>query len=157
MSLLTGDRILVPIDFSEVSFAALDETLNYIQDPTKVTVIHILSPLVAVEPSVVWETLDDETRKKNVLNAFHERYPKSLVEHLKLEVKIGDPGVEIVDYAQKHNIHLIVIASHGRTGLNRFLLGSVAERVARHAKCPVLIWRKSPNTWQDLINSYFIG
>ncbi|MEM8778669.1 MAG: universal stress protein [Cyanobacteria bacterium P01_G01_bin.49] len=142
MSLLTGDRILVPLDFSEVSFAALDETLNFIEDSSKVTVLHILSPLPAVEPSVVWETLDDETRKKNVINTFHERYPKSLVKDLKFDIKIGDPSAEIVDYAQKHNITLIVIASHGRTGMNRFLLGSVTERVARHAKCPVLIWRR---------------
>lgn len=142
MSLLTSDRILVPIDFSDVSFVALDETLNFIQNPSKITVLHVLSPLPAVEPSVIWQTTDDNTRKQNVINAFHERYPKSLVEHLQFEVTIGEPSSEIVDYAQKHNINLIVIASHGRTGLNRFLIGSVAERVARHAKCPVLIWRR---------------
>ncbi|HAC63605.1 MAG TPA: universal stress protein [Cyanothece sp. UBA12306] len=146
MSLLANDNLLVPIDFSEVSFAALDETLNFVQDPSKITVINVLLPLFAVEPAVVWETLDEQTRKQNVINAFHERYPKSLVENIKFEVKIGHPSTEIVNYAQKHQISLIVIASHGRTGLNHFLLGSVAERVARHAKCPVLIWRDLPKT-----------
>ncbi|MEA5508802.1 universal stress protein [Crocosphaera sp. UHCC 0190] len=141
MSLFGSDRFLVPIDFSAVSWQALDETLNFSQDPNKITVIHVLAPLLAVEPSVIWETLDDETRKKNVENAFHERYPKSLIENLKFEVKIGDPSAEIVDYAKEHNIDLIVIASHGRSGLHRFLLGSVAERVVRFAECPVLVWR----------------
>ncbi|MEA5535227.1 universal stress protein [Crocosphaera sp. XPORK-15E] len=141
MSLFGSDRILVPIDFSEVSWQALDETLNFIKDPNKITVINVLSPLLAVEPAVIWETLDDETRKKNVTNAFHERYPKSLIENPKFEVKIGDPSAEIVDYAKQHKIGLIVIASHGCTGLHRFLLGSVAERVVRFAECPVLVWR----------------
>jgi nucleotide-binding universal stress UspA family protein len=141
MSLLTGDRILVPIDFSQDSFKALDKTLNSIKDPNKITVIHVLSPLEAVDPAVIWATLDDENRKSNIKNAFYERYPKSLIDNLKLEIKIGNPSLEIVDYAQKNNIDLIVIASHGRTGLNRFLLGSVAEKVVRLAKCPVLVWR----------------
>ncbi|MGK7957872.1 MAG: universal stress protein, partial [Crocosphaera sp.] len=53
----------------------------------------------------------------------------------------GNPSLEIVDYANNNNIDLIVIASHGRTGLNRFLLGSVAEKVVRLSQCPVLVWR----------------
>ena len=141
MSLFTGDRILVPIDFSEDSFNALDETLNFVKDPNKITVIHVLSPLEAVDPAVIWATLNDETRKKNIKNAFYERYDKSLIDNLKLKIKIGNPSLEIVDYAKKNKIDLIVIASHGRTGLNRFLLGSVTERVVRLAKCPVLVWR----------------
>ncbi|MGB5595990.1 MAG: universal stress protein [Crocosphaera sp.] len=145
MSLFTGDRILVPIDFSEDSFNALDETLNFVKDPNKITVIHVLSPLEAVDPAVIWATLNDETRKKNIENAFYERYAKSLIDNLKLEIKIGNPSLEIVDYANKNNIDLIIIASHGRTGLNRFLLGSVTERVVRLAKCPVLVWRDPHN------------
>ena len=64
-----------------------------------------------------------------------------MVDNLKLVIRVGNPSIEIVDYAKKNNIDLIVIASHGRTGLNRFLLGSVAEKVVRLAQCPVLVWR----------------
>ncbi|MDJ0657903.1 MAG: universal stress protein [Crocosphaera sp.] len=141
MSLFVGDRVLVPIDFSQDSFKALDETLNFIKDPNKITVIHVLLPLESVDPGVIWSTLNNETREHNVKNSFYERYPKSLVNDLKLVIKIGNPSLEIVDYAQKNNIDLIVIASHGRTGLNRFLLGSVTEKVVRLAQCPVLVWR----------------
>lgn len=141
MSLFIGDRILVPIDFSQDSFNALDETLNYIKDPNKITVIHILLPLESVDPGVIWSTLNDDTRQSNVKNAFYEHYPKSLVDNLNLVIKIGNPSLEIVDYAKKNNIDFIVIASHGRTGLNRFLLGSVTEKVVRLAQCPVLVWR----------------
>lgn len=141
MSLFVGDRILVPIDFSQDSFNALDETLNYVKDPNKITVIHVLLPLESVDPGVIWSTLNDDTRQSNVKNNFYERYPKSLVNNLTLVIKIGNPSLEIVDYAKQNNIDLIVIASHGRTGLNRFLLGSVTEKVVRLAQCPVLVWR----------------
>ncbi|MGK7942542.1 MAG: universal stress protein [Crocosphaera sp.] len=143
MSLFTSDRILVPIDFSEDSFHALDATLNFIQDPNKITVIHVLFPLEAVDPAVIWSTLSHQTRKDNVKNAFYERYPQSLVDNLKLVVNIGNPGLEIVNYAKNNNMDLIVIASHGRTGFNYFLLGSVTEKVVRLSPCPVLVWRDS--------------
>ncbi len=145
MSLFIGDRILVPLDFSQDSFNALDETLNYVKDPNKITVIHVLLPLESVDPAVIWSTLNNDTRESNVKTSFYERYPKSLVDNLKLVVKVGNPSLEIVDYATENNIDLIIIASHGRTGLNRFLLGSVTEKVVRLAQCPVLVWRDYNN------------
>lgn len=59
-----------------------------------------------------------------------------------MEVRIGDPGVEIVKVATELKAGLIVMPSHGRTGLKHLLLGSVAERVVRTATCPVLVLRK---------------
>ncbi len=56
-------------------------------------------------------------------------------------VRRGDPVEEIVDYATEQRIDLIVIATHGRTGLGHVLLGSVAEPIIRHAPCPVLTIR----------------
>jgi universal stress protein A len=53
----------------------------------------------------------------------------------------GSPKVEIIQYARKHNIDLIVLATHGRTGLSHVLMGSVAETVVRTAPCPVLTVR----------------
>jgi nucleotide-binding universal stress UspA family protein len=50
----------------------------------------------------------------------------------------GDPAEEIVRYARSHGVDLIVVGTHGRSGVSRAVLGSVAERVARHAPCPVL-------------------
>jgi nucleotide-binding universal stress UspA family protein len=59
-----------------------------------------------------------------------------------VEVRIGDPGAEIVKVATELKAGLIVMPSHGRTGLKHLLLGSVAERVVRTATCPVLVLRK---------------
>lgn len=61
---------------------------------------------------------------------------------LKLETRFGKPSEQITDYATPQNIDLIVLGSHGRTGLSHALLGSVAEKVVQHAKCPVLTIRR---------------
>ena len=55
---------------------------------------------------------------------------------------IGDAGSEIVSYADRVSAELIVIPSHGRSGIKHLLMGSVAERVVRHAHCPVLVLKK---------------
>lgn len=58
---------------------------------------------------------------------------------VEVAVRAGDPAAEIVRYAREHDAGLIVVGSHGRTGPSRALLGSVAERVARTAPCPVVV------------------
>ena len=55
---------------------------------------------------------------------------------------MGDPATEIVRIAEEEQAELIVLGTHGRTGLSRILMGSVAEAVVRHAPCPVLIYRE---------------
>jgi nucleotide-binding universal stress UspA family protein len=63
------------------------------------------------------------------------------IPHLERAIEMGIPFVEIVRHARKKNIDLIVIGTHGRTGLDHMLLGSVAEKVVRKAPCPVLTVR----------------
>ena len=58
---------------------------------------------------------------------------------MKRQDVIGDPGHEITEYAEEIGASLIITPSHGRTGLSRLLIGSVAERVVRLAKCPVMV------------------
>ncbi|PSN15129.1 universal stress protein [filamentous cyanobacterium CCP5] len=141
MSLFTTDRVLVPIDFSEEAIAALSKTLESIDDPGQIYALHVLPRLEATDPSVVWETISDESREQNVEKAFKERFGEDF-SSVKFEVKFGDPSSEIIDFAKQNEITLIVIPSHGRTGLGRFFLGSVAERVVRFAHCPVLVLRR---------------
>jgi nucleotide-binding universal stress UspA family protein len=64
----------------------------------------------------------------------------------------GSPVVEILNFAEDENIDLIVMASHGRTGLSRLLMGSIAEGVMRKARCPVLIV-KQPAGEQEAIST----
>ncbi|WAL62391.1 universal stress protein [Thermocoleostomius sinensis] len=143
MSLFSTDRILVPIDFSDGAFTALSQAIDFVGDPARVYALHVLQPLEPTDPAVIWQTLDDQTRKQHVEKAFFERCSDAKYQGLHFDVAIGNPSSEIVDYAKQHNIDLIVVSPHGRTGpLGRFLLGSVAERVVRHAHCPVLVVRR---------------
>jgi nucleotide-binding universal stress UspA family protein len=73
---------------------------------------------------------------RNQLEQIRPTNPKIPVSHVFLE---GDPATEIVRYAASAGIDLIVMGTHGRTGLERLLLGSVAEKVMREARCSVLV------------------
>jgi nucleotide-binding universal stress UspA family protein len=141
MTLFAGNSFLVPIDFSDEAHKALINTLEFVGDPQKVHAINVIPPLEATDPGVVWQTIDDQTRIEKVKEAFHKQFPGDEYQQIKFTVAVGNPSSEIIDYAQQHGIDLIVIPSSGRTGLSRFFLGSVAERVVRHSHCPVLVIR----------------
>lgn len=142
MVLFSKDRVLVPIDFSEKSLQALADTIVFAESLSAVYVIHVLKPLEAVDPGVVWETIDDSKRSENVRKLFEEKFPSSEYKGLNFAVPVGDPTAEIIDYAEQQKIDLIVMPSRGRTGISRFFMGSIAERVIRFAHCPVLVLRQ---------------
>lgn len=142
MTLFAANTVLVPIDFSEEAQKALTDTLEFVGDPTKLHVIHVLTPLEPTEPGVVWQTVDNQARIDKVKESFYNRFSDAAYQKVKFTVAVGNPSSEIIDYAQNNGIDLIVIPSSGRTGLQRFFLGSVAERVVRFSHCPVLVIRK---------------
>jgi nucleotide-binding universal stress UspA family protein len=141
MGLFSTERVLVPFDFSDEATTALTDALEFVGNPSQLYVLHVLRRLETTEPSNIWQTLDDSTRKQNVEKAFHEKFG-ALSEGIQFDIVVGEPAAEILDYAKGKNITFIVIPSHGRSGLGRFFLGSVAERVIRFAHCPVLVIRK---------------
>ncbi|MGP1386549.1 MAG: universal stress protein [Thainema sp.] len=143
MSLFATDRVLVPVDFSEESFAAQEKALAYLDSPSQLYIMHVLPPLYPGEPGITWNTVDDASRIDNVQERFKERFDDPKHEGMHFHVSIGDPSSEIIDFAKENNVSLIIIPSHGRTGLGRFFMGSVAERVVRFASCPVLVLRRS--------------
>jgi nucleotide-binding universal stress UspA family protein len=103
--------------------------------------IHVLPYLEVTEPGVIWEAIDDTGRRKHAEDALRARLTPELA-RAEVFVAFGDPGREIAEYAQHCGAELIVLPSHGRTGLSRLLIGSVAERVVRLAHCPVLVLRQ---------------
>lgn len=141
MTLFTTNNVLVPMDFSEASYTTLMDTLELVGDPTKLHVLHVLTSLEPTEPGVVWQTVDNQARMEKVKKTFYDRFPDESYKQIKFAVIIGSPSSEIVNYAEHNAIELIVISASGRTGVSQFFLGSVAERVVRHAKCPVLVNR----------------
>lgn len=141
MSLFSTNRVLFPTDFSELASIAQEKTLEFVKDPTHLYIIHVLSPLSPLEPGVLWEKLDDETRKQNVEQTFRDKFNGAKYEGINFEVLFGKVSKQIVDYAKNRDIELIVIPAHGSDNLEHFILGSVTERVVRLAHCPVYVWR----------------
>ena len=142
MAGLTRQKIVVPIDFSDDAFNALETALEIAETPAGVHIVHVLPDLSPAEPGVVWNEIDEVQRSQHATDALRKRLLDDKYADVKIDIEFGDAGFRITECAEKVGADLIVISSHGRTGLKRLLLGSVAERVARLASCPVLILRK---------------
>ncbi len=147
----SGDRpfsIVVGFDFSELGKLALAEALG-LASLNQRTVLHILGVLDASEglgPVRPERKSDDETTEqvqaeiKVVLEETIQKYDPSRFRFY-IHARIGEPAEEIIRLADEAHADLIVIGTHGRSGIERLLLGSVSERVVRHAGCPVLVMR----------------
>jgi nucleotide-binding universal stress UspA family protein len=130
-------RILHPTDFSERSEPAFRLACALARDyRASVLVLHVATPFVAygegmvsVPPPDFLEGLRDRLQK------IRPGDPRVLVEHKLIE---GDPATEILRTAREAICDLVVMGTHGYTGLSRLLMGSVAEQVLRKASCPVL-------------------
>jgi nucleotide-binding universal stress UspA family protein len=141
-------RILFASDFSKGSgkaFAAAVEMAK--TNRATLTVLHVIVPPVPLSPDQyvgpeTWRELDQETRRwaKRKLDALTGKASKSGVRAAGLAVD-GSPAQQIVRVAKSKRFDLVVIGTHGRTGLARFFLGSVAGRVVSTAPCPVLTVR----------------
>lgn len=142
MSWLPKKSVVVPIDFSEDSLAALDAAAPLVADVSNLHLVHVLPVIDPIDAEGIWTIPDNESRARHVKQALRERLAGTRFESLELTVTFGEPGHEIANYAQSVHADLIVLPSHGRTGLAHLLIGSVAERVVRFAHCPVLVLRK---------------
>lgn len=140
MNPFASQRILVPVDLSPASDRALDYGLELAEAPELVTALHVGLPYTAVEPPYMY-LVDEQSRRDQLEAAVLERFAAPRYSGVHIEVRYGDPGHEIADYARESGAGLIVMPSHGRTGLAHLLVGSVAERVVRYAPCPVLVLR----------------
>lgn len=139
MSWLKKKSVLVPIDFSELSYQAIAPATEYVESVSSLHLINVLTPLHPADPAAMWDTLSDEERKDKVRVFLEEKLTAMGYDKMPIEVRVGNPSAEIIDYAKKIAADLIVMPSHGRTGVEHFLIGSVAERVVRLSHCPVLI------------------
>lgn len=139
MSWLKRKSVLIPIDFSDLSYQALGPAKELAEDVSALKLIHVLAPLHPADPAAMWDTVNDEDRKQKVQSFTHEKLSELGYGDIPIEVVIGDTTSKIVDYAQEIDADLIVMPSHGRKGVSRFLIGSVAEQIVRLSHCPVLI------------------
>ncbi len=136
------NKVVVPVDFSDESLAAVDTALKITGSPKALHIIHVLPELSPLEPGEVWETINAQSRTDHAKKSIEERLSGPAYAGITIEVLFGDPGHCLASRAKEINADLIVLPSHGRTGLAHLLIGSVAERVVRLAHCPVLVLRK---------------
>lgn len=136
-------NVLVPLDGSKEAERAL-------QYAREIGAQNVRALRVELNPADGGLPMDLPTSQA-ILLAEHkacESYIDDLTQRLEKEgvpftpsLRLGDPARCILEEADEHPTDLIVMTTHGRTGLRRFLLGSVAEKIARHAPCPVLLVR----------------
>ena len=141
-------RILVPHDFSKHSEHALDWALE-LADKWQATVelmhvIHMLPPVVDI-PNDLYADVerDQHAAAQKRLEALRTEKTNGSQATIEIHVQRGVPFQAICDEAETQQADLIVMGSHGRTGLSHVFIGSVAERVIRHAPCPVLVTKHS--------------
>lgn len=142
MNRLTDENVVVPVDFSDRSFAAVDTALEVVDDAAKIHVVHILHEPQSGHPDAIWVTIDHAKRREHALGELQNRLSEQAYNGISLLVEFGEPGYRIAEVAEELKAGLIVIPSHGRTGVKHLLIGSIAERVVRHAHCPVLVLRE---------------
>jgi universal stress protein A len=145
-------RILVPTDFSTASELALDYATSLaLQFGASVHLLHVVEdPFVAgawtpelyiASISTVRASLIDDAAAR--LASLHPAFERNGLK-VTSEVMVGSPGPAIRDVAERQRADLVVMGTHGRSGMAHLLLGSVAEKVIRQASCPVLTVRTHP-------------
>jgi nucleotide-binding universal stress UspA family protein len=148
------ERILVPVDFNTTARPAIDyAAMMALRFNATVEIVHVWQPpalipanflLVTSDPGTVPQSLEDIARNHAVERTQElADLIKSRGVTAKVHIGIGNPAHEILGLAESGHFDLIIMGSHGRTGVARALIGSVAEKVVRHAPCPVLVVRAS--------------
>ena len=142
MNWLPKKTVVVPVDFSTASADALMTGLTLVEKPADVHVIYVTAPPIAFNYAEGWALDDPAMRMKAAREHLAQFLGGVNATGVKTIIREGDPGLMISDYADEVHADLIVMPSHGYHGVKRLLLGSVAERVLRHANCPVLVLRR---------------
>ena len=138
-------KILCPIDFSEHSLNALKSALELsTKFEAELHLVNVVSPFPVLPASPHPIGFDIQNYEEELIENSLESLQKLAKEYvpdrdvITTEVLRGDASSRIIEYAKSNEIDLVVLATHGTGALKHFLFGSVAEKVLRHSKCPVL-------------------
>jgi nucleotide-binding universal stress UspA family protein len=154
-------RLLCPIDMSDFSLEALKMAVKIVESSgASMSLLHVIDnpfdelymkSITQADPALIELYQRQPLRRSRIVAALVDHSEVLLrqfchpwverIPRVKYAVRTGDPFESIIDVAEDHRIDLIVLATHGRTGLKRLLIGNVAEKVVRYAPCPVLTVR----------------
>ena len=151
-------RILCPVDLSVFSLTAVKLAVKLAESSgARLYLLHVidnpfdeiyLTSITQTDPAAIDIYKTELMQRSRIVRASEEhsavllkQFCHESIEHLakvRYLVSSGDPFEKILDAAEAHRIDLIVLATHGRTGIKRLIIGNVAEKVVRHAQCPVM-------------------
>ena len=142
------NKILVPIDFSNYSKNALRYAVNFANKfNSKIYLVYVVEPVIYPSDFSMGQVtfpvsdLEMNERAKDELESLAKTEIGSQIQ-VETVINTGKPFVEINETASELDIDLIIIATHGHTGMEHLLFGSTAEKVVRKAPCPVLTLRE---------------
>jgi nucleotide-binding universal stress UspA family protein len=146
--------ILVPIDFSEASKRTLKYALTFAEKfGAKLTLLYVVAPVATSDFAYYPFMMEDEKITAAGYEELKKLHINEKIDPQFIEKTLVRKGVaywEITEAAKSLKADLIVISTHGNTGLKHLMLGSTAERVVRHAECPVLVVRERENGCANL-------
>ncbi|MDN3515318.1 MAG: universal stress protein [Candidatus Brocadia sp.] len=143
-------KILCPVDHSECSYLALKYAISLaLKDEAKLYLMHVIDTrLYDTEIYKFSPYKLDEIDVSKIRTNLMESLPEGTTDVLEVETIVvkGVPFHEIINAATEIGADIIVLGTHGRTGLSHVVMGSVAEKVVRKATCPVLTVRTPPSS-----------
>lgn len=148
---ISYDKIMITLDGSALAAQALPHALALAEmHQAELILFRVVQGAHFLVEYVQEGALDSERRQEQWLDEATQSL-REIATDLKLRmykvrpvVEVGLPAETIVDYASKNDVSLIVMSTHGRTGVARWVYGSVADKVLRAAPCPVLLVRARP-------------
>ncbi len=139
---MKATKILFPTDFSHTGDAALKLATSLARDTgASLMIVHVEEPPTAYGGGELYYGIP-EPATEDLRKMLHKVVPTDPNVSYEHRLVTGDPANAVVRLANEEGVDLIVLGTHGRTGLSRLLMGSVAEAIVRRAKCPVISYRK---------------
>jgi len=137
--------VLVPFDFSDACLEAVEVARTFVELDASVTVLHVVSPPLTSYSGLLRSDFEPERTRKEAQKRLRMTLDQ---EGFKVQAltRVGKPAHEILEHLENVPAELVVIPARTKKGLGRWLLGSVSERVVRHATVPVLVLRDEPST-----------
>jgi nucleotide-binding universal stress UspA family protein len=143
------NKILVPLDGSEFGECVLPHVKRIAQgcQVSKVILFHVIEPLSAQNITALAQTGGDTiTRVEQDIKTDAEKYTRNVTTKVTSEginaipvLLSGDASEEILKYAADNNVDMIIMSTHGRSGISRFFMGSVADKVVHHSTVPIML------------------
>lgn len=151
MEYFESSTVVVPFDFSDPSQSALEYAVDLVDGNSQIHLIHVVesSLMASMDMASPVPPMMDQEQQAIMLEKMQTLCKGEQFERVTPHCLIGDPGYEITRLAEEVEATLILMPSHGRRGLDRLLLGSVAERVLRLSHCPVLILRGDTTNYRS--------